>query len=263
MKCSVKLSTTLLNKTFHTEDVLKYRELSNDNTGSNNYGYRSKLHEGIVPSIIRRAGKVIVVNDNVVLIRERKKEKSTLSTPIKVVACSDCNQVESGIDPNLLNSDEKCDTKDAFTEKQQILPKVLNLLFECGKLNSYMKFNKLIHEEKVSINNFCFLLFNDLVEWFSCTNTSHMTYQKKTIQFCRLGYRLFHGKFIRFMSGLRNFGQVLDDKGDRGYLGPEDSKVNFAVPALNNLKRKDNKTNRYSWGYARNIYRGFNNDTIK
>jgi hypothetical protein len=30
----------------------------------------------------------------------------------------------------------------------------------------------------------------------------------ETVKFWQIGYRLFHGKFLRFMSGIRNFGQV-------------------------------------------------------
>ena len=71
-------------KNIHSDNVLKYRELSKDNTGSNNYGYWSKLHESCVPSVIKRAGKYIVVNENVVLIREKKRERSILSTPTKL-----------------------------------------------------------------------------------------------------------------------------------------------------------------------------------
>jgi hypothetical protein len=56
------------------------------------------------------------------------------------------------------------------------------------------------------LHNICYLLFLDIVEWFSC----------ETVKFWQIGYRLFHGKFLRFMSGIRNFGQVLDGTSERG-----------------------------------------------
>ena len=46
----------------------------------------------------------------------------------------------------------------------------------------------------------------------------------------QIGYRLFHGKFLRFMSGIRNFGRVLDGTSERGFFDPLKSKVNCAVP---------------------------------
>ena len=69
-----------------------------------------------------------------------------------------------------------------------------------------------------------------------------MRYQRETTQFWQLGYRLFHGKFLRFMSGLRNFGQVLNAEARQGDMVPEDSRINFAVPAVNNLYREEDQT---------------------
>lgn len=68
-----------------------------------------------------------------------------------------------------------------------------------------------------------------------------MRYQDETLQFWQIGYRLFHGKFLRFMSGLRNFGQVLDKEVEISELDPADSRINFAVPALKNLFRREDK----------------------
>ena len=91
------------------------------------------------------------------------------------------------------------------------------------------------------MNNICFLLFTDSIEWFSCQNTCNMKYQTETMQFWQIGYRLFHGKFLRFMSGLRNYGQVLNKNAERSELNPSDSRINFAVPAQKNLYRKEDK----------------------
>jgi hypothetical protein len=47
-----------------------------------------------------------------------------------------------------------------------------------------------------------------------------------------IGYRLFHGNFLRFMSGIRNFGQVWDGTSERGFFDPLKSNVNCAVPKI-------------------------------
>ncbi|MEW8548481.1 MAG: hypothetical protein AB2693_33680 [Candidatus Thiodiazotropha sp.] len=93
------------------------------------------------------------------------------------------------------------------------------------------------------MKNICYLLFLDLIEWFSCDNTSHMRYRPETVKFWQIGFRLFHGKVLRFMSGLRNFGQILEGVSERGKHDPMASKVNFAVPSRNNLypKQDDSK----------------------
>jgi hypothetical protein len=57
-----------------------------------------------------------------------------------------------------------------------------------------------------------------------------MRYGHETVKLWQIGYRLFHGKFLRFMSGIRNFGQVWDGTSERGFFDPLKSKVNCAVP---------------------------------
>ena len=55
----------------------------------------------------------------------------------------------------------------------------------------------------------CFLLSLDIVEWFSCNSTTHnMIYGEDVVQFWQIGYRLFRGNFLRFMSGTRNVGHA-------------------------------------------------------
>ena len=49
--------------------------------------------------------------------------------------------------------------------------------------------------------------------------------------------RLFHGKFIRFMSGLRNTGQVINQMSEKGYYDPSTSKINFAVLSQTTLHK--------------------------
>ncbi len=154
---------------------------------------------------------------------------------------------ENSIDSDISIESEICtDGKNlqidhAEAEMQRLIPHVLNTMFECGKLESYLKFNRLIFSGNFPMNNICFLLFTDLIEWFSCQNTCNIKYQTETMQFWQIGYRLFQGKVLRFMSGLRNYGQVLNKNAERSELNPSDSRINFAVPAQKNLYRKEDK----------------------
>jgi hypothetical protein len=43
-----------------------------------------------------------------------------------------------------------------------------------------------------------------------------------------ISFPLFHGKLLRFMCGIRNFGQVLDGTSEKGFFDPLKSRVNCA-----------------------------------
>ena len=43
-------------------------------------------------------------------------------------------------------------------------------------------------------------------------------------------YRLFHGKVLRFMSGIKSAGQVIKDVSSKGSYDPQTTSINFAVP---------------------------------
>ncbi|KAK7112287.1 hypothetical protein V1264_011760 [Littorina saxatilis] len=60
-----------------------------------------------------------------------------------------------------------------------------------------------------------------------------MRYGNDTKLFWRTGYKLFHGKFLRFMGGPKYEGNLLDGSGSSvdNRLEPVDAKINFAVPA--------------------------------
>jgi hypothetical protein len=115
-----------------------------------------------------------------------------------------------------------------------LLPKILKSLEDAGQKESFLKFMGLLASGTFPLHNICYLLFLDIVEWFSCDSTTHMRYGHETVKkkktFWQIGYRLFHGKFLRFMSGIRNFGQVLDGTSEIGFFDPLKSKVNCAVP---------------------------------
>ena len=121
-----------------------------------------------------------------------------------------------------------------FDELHFLLPAVIRTLKSAGQLDTYIKFNELLAGNRQPLDNICYLLFLDLIEWFSAEshNISRMRYKyPQTIQFWEVGMRLFHGKFIRFMSGLRNTGQVINQMSEKGYYDPSTSKINFAVPS--------------------------------
>ncbi|XP_071137033.1 uncharacterized protein [Mytilus edulis] len=107
----------------------------------------------------------------------------------------------------------------------QLVPTVLENLKSCNKQDMYVKFHTLINENKLPMNNIAFLLFSDVVEWFSKSNTHAMRYSQDVKQFWKVGHELFKGKFLRFMAGWKNQGQEA-----KGHTKPDESVINFAVP---------------------------------
>lgn len=75
------------------------------------------------------------------------------------------------------------------------------------------------------MKNIVYLLFLDLVEWFSLENGHQMRYTQEVKQFWKVGGKLFKGNFLRFMGGWKNQGQA-----SLGNFHPSASSVNFIVP---------------------------------
>ena len=117
-----------------------------------------------------------------------------------------------------------------------ILPSILNKMKNVGLLGDFVNLFKLLHEDKFPLNNIAFLLFLDVVRWYSLENTVNMEYSEEAIKFWRVMYRLFHGKALRFMGGLR----TEQNEGSRGGgYNPGTSSINFAVPSQRRVTATD------------------------
>ena len=118
-----------------------------------------------------------------------------------------------------------------FTILVDMLPNVIQTLKDAGKVNEFIQFNHLLSEGKFPMTNIAFLFFLDIVRWYSLDNaTTSMRYSEKVKEFWRTGLRLFHGRFLRFMGGPKNKGQILHNEASPGLQKPEEAKVNFIVP---------------------------------
>ena len=52
------------------------------------------------------------------------------------------------------------------------------------------------------MDNIAFLLFLDVFKWHNSESTTLMRYECPAVnKFWRIGYKMFHGKWLRFMSG--------------------------------------------------------------
>ncbi|VDI80060.1 Hypothetical predicted protein [Mytilus galloprovincialis] len=134
---------------------------------------------------------------------------------------------DSANDHESMVTSSKMSTKHTQTEDSAVinLNETKTQMINCNKQDMYVKFHTLINEKKLPMNNIAFLLFSDVVEWYSKSNTHAMRYSQDVKQFWKVGHELFKGKFLRFMAGWKNQGQEA-----KGHTKPEESVINFAVP---------------------------------
>ncbi|KAK3103474.1 hypothetical protein FSP39_019495 [Pinctada imbricata] len=127
---------------------------------------------------------------------------------------------------------------DIIAKLIELAPTVLTELSKYEKMDETMlKFFQLVNEKKFPLQNTSLLLWCEVVKWFNCKTTTNMRYSRQTKTFWKLGWRLFGGKFIHFMSGFKNQGDIIQNLATT--FTPESSEINFAVPDENILRSFD------------------------
>ena len=112
-----------------------------------------------------------------------------------------------------------------------LLPSVVETLKRKGKLETWIKFNKLLSTDSFPLDNIAFLLVLDVIKWFDSGNTTSMRYEDPVVnKFWRIGYKMFHGKWFRFMSGPKSRGELINNITSPGNFDPTQSRINFSVP---------------------------------
>ena len=86
----------------------------------------------------------------------------------------------------------------------------------------------MVNDGSFPFENIAFLLFMDVCRGLSCKNTSRIRYSDKVKRFWRIGYRLFHGKWLKFMSGPNITRTLTTGQSDKGIFSPADAKIKRA-----------------------------------
>ena len=115
-------------------------------------------------------------------------------------------------------------------EMVELIPTVMKKLQKEKLVVDFCQLLRLISEEKLPLQNIALHLLFDVVRWYSVDNTSNMFYSDSCMKFWKVMYRLFHGKVLRFMSGIKSTGQVIKDVSSKGSYDPQTTSINFAVP---------------------------------
>ena len=107
----------------------------------------------------------------------------------------------------LSENDQQIDKSLADSLLEQMLeltPAVCDKLIEEDIGDVMLRFYKQVKSGCFPLQNIAFLLWSDVVKWFDCPNTCSMIYSEDSKKFWKLGWRLFGGQFINFMSGFKN-----------------------------------------------------------
>ena len=125
----------------------------------------------------------------------------------------------------------------SIQELIQLMPVVAEKLKQSGCLDTYSKWcQMMLSEDRLSIENICFQLFLDVIEWYSAPNASQIRYiHDETKLFWEEGYHLFNGKFLWFMAGPLGLGQIVTGNQEKGKCSTVDSNIDFTVPSLQTL----------------------------
>ena len=119
------------------------------------------------------------------------------------------------------------------------LPTALALLQD---LLDFTNFIRLISECTYPLDNIAFMLFLETVRWYSMQTTTQMNYSEQSLDFWKVRYRLMGDRFLLFMGGMKNQGQVVSGSAERGHFDPKESNINFAVPSTS-VVRQHNEEN--------------------
>jgi hypothetical protein len=113
----------------------------------------------------------------------------------------------------------------------KLIPSVVETMKNHGQLETWIQFNQLLSTQSFPMDNIAFLLFLDVVRWYGTTSTTQMRYNDTAVnKFWRTGYKMLHGKWLRYMSGPKNKGDLVNRLSAPGEFDSKGSRINFSVP---------------------------------
>lgn len=234
----------------HPKLELKYKkyELS-PSTGK--YGFRT-LNYKVIPSELEKSGRKICIEANGIIISRpvvlrspltasslhkkiKKENESDIKAKVKLFQ-NDENLskqlpqeiANDSVDTTVVWDDADADDEDEdFSVMANMLPDVIKILKENNQLDVFMRFFELVKNDKFPPNQIAYLLFLDVIRLLASNDIRQMRYSDEIKLFWRIGSKLFHGRFLRFMSGQKSTAEFLSD---------HRTPFNFAVPSKHVLQ---------------------------
>ena len=118
------------------------------------------------------------------------------------------------------------------------LESLLNKLDEHGHLNDSMMLLKLLQSGKFPMDNIVFILLLERIHFQKCPNTVGMRYSDRTKLFWTVVYRLCKGSGLKFFSGPKNWGQVVNKECDKSHYDMLCNKKDIVLMADGKLVMK-------------------------
>ena len=115
-------------------------------------------------------------------------------------------------------------------KNSDLLSNVVEVLYESGQLNDFMHLLEYLSDRSFPCTNIVFVLLMERIRFQSCSNTIGMRYCGLTKKFWTIVYRLCKGVGLKFFSGEKNWGQVINKSTSKSKYASRNSKINFAVP---------------------------------
>ena len=107
---------------------------------------------------------------------------------------------------------------------EQHLPNGMKAIKRSGQYEDWLLFTKMLMGGTFPTDNISYRLFLDVLHFYSTTNIHAVRYCDSTKKVWSLGFRLFKGRFLRFMGGIKSISS------NKHESKPSDSRVNFIVP---------------------------------
>ena len=131
------------------------------------------LNYTIIPDLAYEQGRVIKIDKEANKIHLSKMNVVPKESPFKKISKPDTE--EMSVSENFCSQQdvefceiEKVENEDPIlSELVALLPGAIETLRNDGKLDEYAAFTRLLNERKVPMDNIAFILFMDVVRWFS------------------------------------------------------------------------------------------------
>ena len=172
-------------------------------------------------------------NDDCLDVEHDSYEEGPLSP-----TCDDSDENDGHeILPNNLCDDSVPRGENSFVQQcmaelldNNFLESLLMKLDNHGHLDDFMMLLKLLQSGEFPMDNIVFILLLERIWFQKCPNTVGMRYSDRTKLFWTVVYRLCKGSGLKFFSGPKNWGQVVNKECDKSHYNPSNAKLNFAVP---------------------------------
>ena len=166
------------------------------------------------------------------------KKVQRQGTPIKCI-----HQAESVQNNNEHKENNKDESNQIIIDEMtRLLPSVYNELQSREHHLLWVQFLRMVSKGEFPMDNIAYQLFLDVIKFHANKNIHSMRYTTEVKEFWALGYKLFRGKFIRFMGGYKASGR-LDVEAGRKNLSPQNTEINFACPDVNVLREEVDSLN--------------------